>query len=220
MPHDQRVSQGDSTWANRKGGLLEIAIILVVFLITNVASEIYQPHITLNRGQSFDGVFYFKVAYQMAQGSKIKTDGPFVYRIGTPFLVSVFFAHDLLFGFKAINIIANLVATLLLIFWLRLFLPDWRIRSLLVILFIVTWHGPVRFTIYDPTYTDPWLFVFLLIGMIVIEHVKRLVESNPAPAGRRPWSRLRVSLLVVCVGLISFVGAIFREVVLALPVAM
>ena len=91
-----------------KKGLLEISFILVVFLITIIASEIYQPHITLNRGQSFDGVYYFKVAYQFAQGLKIRSDGPFVYRIGTPFLVSVFFKNNLLLGFKVINIIANL----------------------------------------------------------------------------------------------------------------
>ena len=210
----------DDLHREKKGGL-EIAIILAVFLITYIASEIYQPQITLNKGQSFDGVFYYQVANQISKGLKIRSEGPFVYRIGTPFLVSVFFKNDLLYGFKVINIIANLFSTILFIFWLRLFLKDWRIRSILVILFITAWHGPVRFTIYDPTYTDPWLFVILLIGLILIEQVKRLVKKNHSSAGPSNWSLIKVSIiLIVCVGLISFIGVFFREVVLIIPVAL
>jgi hypothetical protein len=73
-----------------------------------------------------------------------------------------------------------------------------------VVLFITQWHGPVRFTYYDPTYTDPWLFVFLLIGLIAIQKIK----SRPG------------LLAVGILGLISFIGVIFREVVLIIPIAL
>lgn len=198
----------------------EIALVLAVFLITNVASEIFQHPITYNNGQSFDGVFYARMAYQISAGLKISSEGPFVYRIGTPFLVAVFFKDHLLLGFKVVNIIANLLSTVLFTFWLRIFLPDWRIRALLAILFITAWHGTVRFTYYDPTYPDPWWFVFLLAGLIVIQRVKSLVENNPSPAnqGDRSGTKEKI-LLVACVGVISFVGVIFREVALLLPLA-
>jgi ABC-type glycerol-3-phosphate transport system permease component len=65
---------------------------------------------------------------------KPSSEALFVYRLGTPFLVSVFFKNDLLFGFKPVNITANLLSTILLVFWLRFHLSDWRIRTLLVIL--------------------------------------------------------------------------------------
>jgi hypothetical protein len=81
---------------------------------------------------------------------------------------------------------------------------DWRIRVLLVTLFITQWHGPVRFTYFDPTYTDPWMFVFLLIGLIAIQRIK----SKPS------------FLAVAGLGLISFVGVLFREIVLILPLAL
>jgi hypothetical protein len=188
----------------KTGNTLEILIILSVLLVTGIASQVYQLHITYNNGQSFDGVFYYRVAYQFSKGMKASSEAPFVYRIGTPFLVAVFFKDNLLYGFKVINIIANVLAVILFVFWLRLFLNDWRIRTLLVVLFITQWHGPVRFTYYDPTYTDPWLFVFLLIGLIAIQKIK----SRPG------------LLAVGILGLISFIGVIFREVVLIIPIAL
>ena len=103
-----------------------------------------------------------------------------------------------------INIIANLISVVLFTLWLRLYLRDWRIRIFLVTLFITQWHGPVRFTYYDPTYTDPWLYVFLLAGLIAIQHVK----TKPG------------LLSVLWVGLITFVGVLFREIVMILPVSL
>ena len=79
---------------------LEIGIVFLIFLVTNIASQVYQPQITYNNGQSFDGVFYYRVAYQLSNGLKASSEAPFVYRIGTPFLVGLFFKNDLLAGLK------------------------------------------------------------------------------------------------------------------------
>ena len=182
----------------------EFGLVLLIFLGTNIASQVFQSPITYNNGQSFDGIFYTRMAYQFTQGLKVSSEAPFVYRIGTPFLVSVFFKDHLLFGFKVVNILANLLATLLLTFWLRLYLSDWRVRVLLVGLFITQWHGPVRFTYYDGAYTDPWLFVFLLIGLIAIHRLK----SKPGFGS------------VALLGFITFMGVLFREIVLILPIAL
>jgi len=209
---------------------LEMVIILSVFLAANIASQVFQLHITYNNGQSFDGVFYYKVAYQFSKGMKPSSEAPFVYRLGTPFLVSVFFKNDLLFGFKPINITANLLSTIILILWLRYHLSDWRIRTLLVVLFITQWHGPVRFTYYDPAFTDPWLFVFLLIGLIGIQKIKLTAQPVAGESAKKVcvWSvrstrtpflrnfQLGIGLL----GLISFIGVVFREAVLIIPFAL
>jgi hypothetical protein len=200
-----------ATSMKEKRGGLEIVLVLAVFLVVNFASQVYQPHITYNNGQSFDGVFYYRVADQLANGLPVSTEGPFVYRIGTPFLVAVFFKGNLLSGFKAVNMLANLFSTGLLLLWLRLFLRDWRMRVLLVVLFLIAWHGPVRFTYYDPTFTDPWLFVFLLAGLILIQHLKAQMERQ---------DRTSVIFLSAGLGILTFVGVIFREVVLAVPLCL
>jgi len=183
---------------------LELAIVLLVFLVVNLLSQVFQKHITLNDGRSWDGVFYYRVATQISNGHKISADAPFVYRIGTPFLVAEFFKGHILAGFKAVNIVANLIAVLLFVIWLRIYMDDWRIRVLLVTLFITQWHGPVRFTYFDPTYTDPWMYVFLLMGLIAIQRIK----SKPG------------FLAVAGLGLITFVGVLFREILLILPLTL
>jgi hypothetical protein len=206
--------------SNQRKGWLDIAVVLSVFLVTCIASQILQPPITYNNGQSFDGVFYIRMAYQMSNSLPVSSEGPFVYRLGTPFLAGLFFPDHLLLGFRVVNVVANLISTLLFLFWLRFYLTDWRIRALLVTLYITAWHGVVRFTFYDPSYTDPWWFVFLLAGLIVMEQVRRLNAQLSLPEGQADPKARRVKvLLVAAMGAISFVGVIFREVALVLPLA-
>jgi len=182
----------------------EFLIITSVFIITSIASQLYQLHITLNGGRSFDGLYYYQVAEQISNGEKPSSEAPFVYRIGTPLMVAYFFKNDLLNGFKVINIIGNVFSVVLFALWLRLFLKDWRIRTLLVGLFITAWHGPIRFTYFDPVYTDPWLFVLLLIGLIGIQKLKTKPNTG----------------VVILLGLLSFVGVVFREMFLIIPIAL
>jgi hypothetical protein len=187
----------------RNRTILEITIILFVFIVVNIASQVFQQPISYNQGQGWDGTHYFQVAEQISKGLKIREDAPFVYRIGTPFLVALFFKNNLLFGFKIVNIIANLLSTILLKFWLHLYLNNWRIRTFLVILFITHGLGSVRFTYFYPTLVDPWLIVILLIGLIGIERFRY-----------RPCFSV-VSLL----GIVSFLGVMIRESALIIPIA-
>lgn len=182
---------------------IELAIILSLFFLINVLSQTLQHPISLNNGQGWDGVTYFKVAEQFANHILPNADAPFVYRIGTPLLVSLFFGSDLLLGFKIINIAGNLLAAMLFIFWLRSYLNDWKTRVLLSTLFLVMWHGPIRFVYYYPAYTDPWFFVALLTGLIGI----RKIQAS-------------TTVVRICfLGLVVFVGVIFREAALIIPVA-
>ena len=75
----------------------------------------------------------------------------------------------------------------------------------------------MRFTYYDPTYVDPWWFVFLLAGLILIQRMKSLVDLMKVK-GNIKNNREKI-LLVVGMGVVSFVGVIFREVALILPLA-
>lgn len=187
----------------RKEYRIELSIILFLFVLINVLSHTLQHPISFNNGQGFDGVEYFKVAEQLANHRLPNANAPFVYRIGTPLIVSLFFGSDLLLGFKIINIAGNLLASVLFVFWLRLYLNDWKTRVLLETLFLVMWLGPVRFVYYYPAYVDPWLFVSLLAGLIGIQKT----QANATV--------VRICLL----GLVVFLGVIFREVVLVIPFA-
>lgn len=74
----------------------------------------------------------------------------------------------------------------------------------MVLLFLAGWQSPIRFVYFYPVYADPWLFVFLLLGLIGI------FEFTKKP------TRARLIYLAV----ISFIGVIFRESMLVIPMAL
>lgn len=184
---------------------MDFIVVITAFSLISLLSNSVQNSITLNKGKGWDGVTYYDVAEQLQEGNLPLGEAPFVYRIGTPFLVSLLFnSNNLLFGFKFINILANLIVITLLVFWFRIYIEEWKIRSFLVVLFITQWHGPVRFIYYYPVYVDSWLFVFLLAGLISIYKI----SIKP-----------RLSNLIF-LGIIVFIGTLFREVVIIIPIAL
>jgi hypothetical protein len=191
-----------------RGRILEAIVIFLAFALVNVASQAFQEPLSyheLVESGVFDAAYYHVMAEQLSLGELPETYAPFVYRIGTLLLVGLLFDDDnLLLGFKVVNLAANALTVILLVHWLRLYLGDWRIRVLLVLLFLTQWHAPVRFLYYYPPFVDPWMFVFLLLGLILTHEVRE----------RPSWTKL------LCLGVLSFVGVVFREVVLVIPLAL
>jgi hypothetical protein len=182
----------------------DLTLVLVLFLLANLASQHFQEPGQFNEGKGTDGVFYYQVAEQFSQGRLPYADAPFVYRIGTPFLAAALFPNDLLTGFKAINITFNLASALLLILWLYEFdLPRW-VRLLLAAAFIAEWHGPVRYVYYYPVYTDPSLITFLLAGFYLVKKT-----GDRLTTGR-----------IAALGVLVFLEVLFRESALLLPICL
>ena len=182
---------------------LELVIVLLIFIVVNLASQYLQTPVSYQDGKGWDGVEYYNIAQAFRDGQLPNAAAPFVYRVGTPFLVSLFFKGDLLFGFKVLNIVANLLTVCLLLFWLRLYISNWTIRIFSMILFMIQWHGPIRFVYYYSAITDPWAFVWLLAGLIGIHRF----SSYPS---------LKIAFSV---GFVAFVGTFFREFILLVPIA-
>jgi hypothetical protein len=184
--------------------IVEILIILMAFLLVNFLSIAFQKTISFNDGKGWDGRSYYKIAEEFSKGQLPEAPGPFVYRIGTPFLASLLSRDDLLFGFKIANLIANTCLMALFIIWLRLYITDWKIRVLLSMLFFTQWHGPIRFVYFYPAYTDPWAFVFLLAGLIGVHK-----------------ARAKHRIIVICVlSLVTFVGVMIREIAILVSIAL
>jgi len=188
----------------RHQNTIEIIIIIVVFIVVNLLSTAFQQPLSYHEGKGWDGVSYYGVAEQLSQGQLPEEQAPFVYRIGTPFLAALFFKHNLLLGFKVVNIIASIVAVALFVVWLRLYISNWKIRTLLVILFITQWHAPMRYAYFMPVETHSWLFVFLLAGLIVIHKAKTR----------------RTPIVICTLCLITLVGVFFRETAILVPIAL
>ena len=210
VSNSPRVAEPDGIKAGSPlpGRRAEIVLLAAVFVLVNLAGARFQQQITFNGGKAWEGEFYYDVAEQYTQGKwRVASEAPLVYRIGTPFLASRlhrrWFPGDLFLCFKIVNVTANALTLGLLILWLRRFVHDWRIRTVLGLMFLLQWDTPTRWLYFYPAHTDPWMWVFLLAGLLAVERYRE------APTVGR-------MLLVAGLGA---VGVAFREVVLVVPAA-
>lgn len=182
---------------------MEWLLVLGAFVAVNWLSAAFQEPISFNEGRGSDGVVYVGVATQFSGGVRPEGRAPFVYRIGTPLLATLVPGPLRLGDFEVVNIVGNAIACALLLLWLRLYLDDWRVRTALVVCFISQWHGPVRYVHYYPASVEPWIHVFLLAGLILMQRAR----ENPRP------------IRIVALAVVSAVGVLFREVMLLVPLA-
>jgi hypothetical protein len=118
------------------------------------------------------GEKYVNMARQFRAGSHVVAERPpWVYRIGTPWLASFASeaAIDAARPFLYINIASAFGAAVLLLLWLTRFVQTSAMRLLLVTLFLMSWVGPARFVYFTPAYVDPLFFVFLMIGLLIVD---------------------------------------------------
>jgi hypothetical protein len=150
----------------------ELLIALAMFIGVNVLSAAFQAETGINDGKGFDGSFYYTVAEQLSSGQALTSEAPFVYRVGVPLLAALVDKSDIVQGFKLVNLATNLVMTLLLVLFLRLYVRDWRIRLGLMAAFLVQWHGPIRYVYFNPVAVDNLMATFLLAGLLALHYLR------------------------------------------------
>ena len=186
---------------SRKIAPLEIGLVIALFALTNLISAFRQKQNTFDGGLAWERPYYV-MAGQFARHEPIATTAPYVYRVGTPFMVALLSPGDLFRGFRIVNTTGSFIASLLLVFWLKGYVKDWRTRVLLVTLFLIQWDAPPRYMYHSPVHVDAWYFVFALVGLLAI----RRYQEHPS-----------LPLLGGLIAL-SFVGTLFREIVMIVPI--
>ena len=129
------------------------------------------------------GAKYINMAQQFRAGAHVVSEQPpWVYRIGTPWLAS--FASEAAINaarpFFMINIASAFAAAVLLLVWFTRFVETSAMRVLLVTLFLITWVGPARFVYFTPAYVDPLFFVFLMVGLLMVDATRLQPAMRPA----------------------------------------
>ena len=179
-------------------------IVVVLFITVNLISFFTQQRINVNDGKGWDGVEYFEIAKKFSEGENLTGSAPLVYRVGTPFLASLIDKNDLLNGFFIANLAANFLSLLLIFAYLKIYLKNFYVITALLIFYLFHWMCNTRFIYYYPSITDPWGLTFLLSGLILIEKYRR--------------NKTNVNIFFLC--LVSFMGVLFREFVLIIPIAL
>jgi hypothetical protein len=188
----------------QRSTILELAIVCAAFLAMTLAFAKFQKQISFNGGKGWEGVGYYTLAEQFASGAPLATEGPYVYRLATPWLAAKIAPHDLFRGFKIVNVTANAVGVLMLWFWLRRHIGSASVRVLLVVLYLIQWDAPTRWIWFYPAHTDPWLYVTLFGGLLLVDHYR----ANPT---KKLW-------IALCA--LSVVGVLNREVAMLVPLAL
>ncbi len=178
------------------------ALLILAYLIVGFT---FQKQISHNDGKGFDGVHYNQLATDFVNNETPTAKSPFVYRIGTPYVVSVFFTDDLMTGFKSVNLVFAVMSIFLILVFLRLYIDDERIIVLLVALYIIYWQAPLRLSIYYPVHTDPASIAFMLASLIAVTNIIRDKSK-------------RVNLILLT--LLTGVSVFFREICLVPAMAL
>lgn len=184
--------------------MVELMLVLATFIIVSTISFICQNRISLNSGKGWDGEAYYSVADQFSRGQLPHGEAPFLYRMGTPFLASLVKAERLLDSFLLVNLLANVGAVFLLLAFFRMYLKDWRIRTMLLMLFMFQWHGPVRSVFFCPAQVDPLFLILLIASLLLLTKLKSEHSRG----------------LIVHLGLLMLIGAVVREAILLVAVAV
>jgi len=144
-----------------------------------------------------------RVAQVAALALTTATQQPYLYHAGAPPLASFVSPPDLFRAFRIVNITGSAIACVLLLFWLRGYVQDWKIRVVLITLFLIQWDAPARLLYHTPVHVDAWLFVFVLAGLLIL----RTYVTRPSTGS-----------LLGLTG-VSMVGAYFRDATLFVPLA-
>lgn len=227
----------------KKSPWLEWLLVGMIFLAANLNSALRQKQNTHNGGTAWETP-YFRVAQQFILHQPLAAEAPYVFRLGTPWLVSLVYTKDswqpvrtasvaafavttatqgpylyhagapplasfvsppdLFRAFRIVNIAGCAIACVLLVFWLRGYVQDWKVRIVLVTLFLIQWDAPLRLLYHTPVHVDAWLFVFVLAGLLAL----RSYVARPSTGGLLALTALAV------------VGVYFRDATLFVPLAV
>jgi hypothetical protein len=190
--------------ATGNGLLFEVVVLAILFAATAwTAARMQQVTVT----RYWDGDEYYAMTEQIAARQVPHAAAPYVYRLGTPWLVARLWPGDIVTGFRTVNLTAAAATALLLLLWLRRFVAQRWARLIVAALFIVEWHGPARFVFYYPVYVDPLAFPFLVGGLILIDAIRA--------RGSEGGHRLLPAMTALCV-----FGTLCREVMVVVPLAL
>lgn len=179
----------------------EVLISLILASTVILFTTVFEKPLSYNNGLGWDGSIYYHMANQISQQQPLVDEAPYVYRLGIPFLVGIFFPHNLIWGFKTANLIGSFLSIFLLLILLRKYIKNWVVRMVLMYFFVSQWLGPLRTTLFYPTQIEPWDNAIILLQFVFLFNL----HEN------------RSKLYLFLFALISFLGVIIRESTILVP---
>lgn len=179
--------------------------ILVAFLLLNLTYASSQPLTTINDGLGHEGRIYHAMAKGFPRQMPPHGTAPDVYRPGMPLLVAALAKSQdwvISAGFDRLNVIFNALSVIGLTLLLRRHVASASARLLVIIVFMIEPHSPVRYAYFSPMDITPATMAWLAAGLCAIG-----------------WYQLRPTLFRMgAVAVLVGMGVGFHEVVLVVAV--
>ena len=142
-----------------------LLILIVSSLLILIIYSNYQKTISINDNLGYDGIYYYEISEKIKDRHEIKSNAPFIYRIGTPFIASLF--NDIKKSYLFINIIFSFLNTVLIFILISNYL-NIKQSLFLSILYNLHWIIGIRYTLFDPIGVDQIALSFLYCGIIIL----------------------------------------------------
>jgi len=142
-----------------------LLILIVSSLLILIIYSNYQKSISINDNLGYDGIYYYEISEKIKDRHEIKSNAPFIYRIGTPFIASLF--NDIKKSYLFINIIFSFLNTVLIFILISNYL-NIKQSLFLSILYNLHWIIGFRYTLFDPIGVDQIALSFLYCGIIIL----------------------------------------------------
>ena len=162
-----------------------------------------QPMLSKAGGAGWEGIDYARVADQIASGEVPHAAQPVIYRLGTPLSAAALkwlgLADSTVLAFRTINLSFGFLNVLLiyaLVTWFAGRLWGFSVG----VLYAAHWVSPLRLIVFSPVLTDAGALFFLYLGFALLL-----------------LFRDRAVLASLAVAATVFLGSLFREFALFLP---
>ena len=160
---------------------------ILIFLVYNS----FQEKISINENLGYDGIYYYKMSEQFQEHKQVTTDAPFIYRIGTPFLASLF--DNIKLAYFYINIFSAILISVL-IYFLFIEYFNFKLSIFLAILYQLHWISGIRYILFDSISVDFIALNFLFAGLILIKSNKSEIKK------------------IIFLSILTIFGVLFREI--------
>jgi len=179
------------------------ALILLLLFILMTFYVSTQNIISINNGIAWDAEVYYSMSSQFVNGeTSITGIEPFIYRIGTTYIVAKLFPQNLVQGYLFYNLTIGFLTILLFYFFLRLFINHQIILLFFLVAYIINPLGVLRFTLLYPINTDPSAIFLSLLILYISVYFNQL-----------NW------IITLLLTLLSLIGVFFREIVFLAPLS-
>ena len=182
----------------------EVLLVFGLILLLTLDYFLIQSPAPFYNSFDWDGLQYIIMAEQFRQAQVVSAEGPEIFRIGSPFVVSMLPIDNLIEAFFYWELTCAVLGMLLLYVWLRLHLKSRTLALMFTALALCTLWSPIRTIVFHRVVIEGSSFFLIMLAYFGVYFYERSNEVR--------W--------VIVVAALTAAGATVREACLLPALAL